>query len=70
MSSTKAHAPSRPIRVAVANDYPLVIAGAAQALGAHADQVTVVECVSRGLPASVVDVVLFDLFGHAQAQQQ
>lgn len=54
---------TRTIRVAVANDYPLVIAGTARALEKFADDVRVVEYASRTPVESDVDVVLFDAFG-------
>ncbi len=54
-----------PIRVAVANDYPLVIAGIARALEQHAQWVTVVEYDSQTEVKQDVDVVLFDSFAEA-----
>ncbi len=53
----------RAIRVAVANDYPLVIAGTAHALVRFAGDIEVVEYASRTDIRSDVDVVLFDTFG-------
>ncbi len=55
----------RPVRVAIANDYPLVIAGTALALEHWPAQVTVVEYASRTLVKRQVDVVLFDTFAEA-----
>ena len=55
----------RPIRVAIANDYPLVIAGTARALESYPAQVTVVEYASRTQVKRQVDVVLFDTFAAA-----
>lgn len=55
----------RPISVAIANDYPLVIAGTAAALQMYAAEVTVVEYASRTTVKQPVDVVLFDTFGEA-----
>lgn len=54
---------SRVILVAIANDYPLVIAGTAHALGPFSDHVKVVELASQTSVESDVDVVLFDAFG-------
>lgn len=54
-----------PIRVAVANDYPLVIAGIARVLERHAQWVTVVEYDSRTQVKRAVDVVLLDSFAQA-----
>jgi two-component system, NarL family, response regulator LiaR len=52
----------RPVRVAVANDYEIVVAGIAAVLAAYADRVVVVER-TAGLPVvSAVDVVLYDTF--------
>lgn len=53
----------RPIRVAIANDYPLVIAGLARALETYARWVAVVEYDSQTRVQRDVDVVLFDAFG-------
>ncbi len=51
-----------PVRVAVVNDYEIVVAGLASMLEPFSDRVTVVE-LDTGLPvASEVDVVLFDTF--------
>lgn len=54
---------TRVIRVAIANDYPLVIAGTARALEKFADDIEIVEYASRMPIESDVDVVLFDAFG-------
>ncbi|MGB3764542.1 MAG: response regulator transcription factor [Ornithinimicrobium sp.] len=55
----------RPVRVAVANDYPLLIAGTARALESYPAHVTVVEYASRTPVKRQVDVVLFDTFAEA-----
>lgn len=53
---------ARPVRVAVVNDYEIVVAGIAAALEPFAERVTVVE-ITAGLPViSDVDVVLYDTF--------
>lgn len=53
-----------PIRVAVANDYELVIAGLAAMLQPFSDQVVVCDAVLVGEPiAEPVDIVLYDTFG-------
>ena len=58
----------QPIRVAVANDYELVVAGLAAMLAPFSEQVEVVE-MDSGLPvASEVDVVLFDTFAQGEAE--
>ncbi|WP_211348709.1 response regulator transcription factor [Nocardioides litoris] len=56
-----------PIRVAIVNDYEIVVAGLAAVLAPYADRVRVVE-LSAGLPVvSDVDVVLFDTFARRSA---
>ncbi|WP_121254659.1 response regulator transcription factor [Nocardioides ferulae] len=56
----------KPIRIAVVNDYEIVVAGVAAALEPYADRVAVVEIDSRLPVASDVDVILYDTFGAAQ----
>jgi NarL family two-component system response regulator LiaR len=56
------HDGARPVRVAVVNDYEIVVAGVTAALEPYADRVVVVEA-AAGLPVlSDVDVVLYDTF--------
>jgi DNA-binding NarL/FixJ family response regulator len=57
---------SRPIRVAIVNDYELVIAGVAAALEPFRDRVVVVELDSRMPVISDVDVILYDTFCQVQ----
>jgi DNA-binding NarL/FixJ family response regulator len=55
-----------PIRLAIVNDYEIVVAGVAAMLAPHHDRVTVVE-MDSGLPVmSDVDVILYDTFGQVQ----
>jgi two-component system, NarL family, response regulator LiaR len=55
-----------PIRVAVVNDYEIVVAGVAAMLAPHNERVSVVE-LDSGLPVlSDVDVILYDTFGQVQ----
>lgn len=55
-----------PIRVAVVNDYEIVVAGVAAMLAPHHERVSVVE-LDSGLPVlSAVDVILYDTFGQIQ----
>ena len=55
-----------PIRVAVVNDYEMVVAGVAAMLEQHPGRVRVVE-LDSGLPViSDVDVILYDTFGQVQ----
>ncbi|MCB0896850.1 MAG: DNA-binding response regulator, partial [Nocardioidaceae bacterium] len=57
---------SGPIRVAIVNDYEIVVAGVASMLAPHHDRVNVVE-LDSGLPViSNVDVILYDTFGQVQ----
>lgn len=56
-------APNSPIRVALANDYDLVVRGLAAVLAGHEDRVTVVELTVDDDISERVDVVLHDVFG-------
>ena len=60
---------SEPVRVAVLNDYELVVAGVASMLRPFADRVAVVELEVRSPVTKDVDVVLYDTFGQAQADR-
>jgi two-component system, NarL family, response regulator LiaR len=58
--------PSAPIRVAVVNDYEIVVAGVAAMLAPYYGRVNVVE-LDTGLPvAQNVDVILYDTFAAVQ----
>jgi NarL family two-component system response regulator LiaR len=60
---------ARPVRVAVVNDYEIVVAGIAGVLAPYADRVVVVE-LAAGLPVvSEVDVVLYDTFAQRQGDR-
>ncbi len=57
--------PNTPMRVALTNDFELVVAGLARLLEPFAQQVTVVDEPLRGAKvAEPVDLALFDTFGH------
>ena len=57
--------PNTPMRVALINDFELVVAGLARLLEPFAQQVTVVDEPLRGAKVSEpVDLALFDTFGH------
>lgn len=56
----------RPIRVAVVNDYEIVVAGVAAMLAPHRDRVSVVELDSSLPVLSDVDVILYDTFAAVQ----
>ena len=55
-----------PVRVAIVNDHPIVVAGVAAVLEPWSDRVRVVEIVAGAEVLSDVDVVLYDTFGQAQ----
>jgi DNA-binding NarL/FixJ family response regulator len=57
-------APARPLRVAVVNDYEVIVAGVRGMLEPHRDRVDVVEIDVEQDPDHVVDVALFDTYGH------
>jgi NarL family two-component system response regulator LiaR len=55
-----------PIRVAIVNDYEIVVAGVAAMLAPHHERVVVVE-LDSGVPViSEVDVIFYDTFGQVQ----
>jgi NarL family two-component system response regulator LiaR len=56
----------RCIKVAVVNDYELVVQGVATMLRAFRDRIEVVEVDVRENPRGEVDVALFDTYGHRQ----
>jgi DNA-binding NarL/FixJ family response regulator len=57
---------SGPVRVAVVNDYELVVRGVAALLEPYANRVAVVELDSKVAVIKDVDVVLYDTFGQVQ----
>lgn len=54
------------IRVAIVNDYELVVAGVAAMLAPHHERIDVVELDARLPVLSKVDVILYDTFGQVQ----
>ena len=56
----------RPIRVAIVNDYEIVVAGVAAMLAPHREQVSIVELDSNLPVLSDVDVILYDTFAAVQ----
>ncbi len=58
-----------PVRIAVVNDYAIVVAGTARVLEPYADRVKVVELDSRKPVVGKVDVVLYDTFGNPQGAE-
>lgn len=61
--------PTAPIRLALVNDYELVIAGLANTLAAYSDRVVVVELDANTFPQVDVDLVLYDTFGQVQGDR-
>lgn len=57
----------RPIRVALMNDYEVVVRGLARMLEPYADRVAVVELDSHRDPITDFDLLLFDTFGRGTA---
>jgi len=55
-----------PVRVAVVNDYELVVRGVAALLEPYSDRVLVVELDSKVAVVQDVDVILYDTFGQVQ----
>ncbi|WP_182524150.1 LuxR C-terminal-related transcriptional regulator [Nocardioides dongkuii] len=55
-----------PVRVAVVNDYEIVVAGVAALLEPYAGRVVVAEMDARMPVVSDVDVILYDTFGQVQ----
>jgi len=55
-----------PVRIAIANDYEIVVAGVAALLARYDDRVQIVELNANMQVASDVDVVLYDTFGQVQ----
>ena len=55
-----------PVRIAVVNEYEIVVAGVAALLEPFSDRVEVVELAANAQVVSDVDVVLYDTFGQVQ----
>jgi DNA-binding NarL/FixJ family response regulator len=54
-----------PIRLAIVNDYEVVVHGLASMLRSYADRVEVVEADANAHPASEVDIALYDTFAQS-----
>ena len=63
MSAREGRPGSKPVRVALMNDYEVVVAGLQRMLAPYADRVRVVELDSLLPVHSPVDVLLYDAFG-------
>ena len=57
---------SAPIRIAINDDYELVVAGVAALLAPYSDRVEIVELDSNEPTTSDVDIILYDTFGQDQ----
>ncbi len=57
-----------PVRVAINDDYEIVVVGVATLLAPYADRVEVVELDANEPTASDVDIVLYDTFGQSQGE--
>lgn len=57
---------SQPLRIAIANDFDLVVAGIAAVLEPYADRIELVELDSSRTVVSEVDLVLYDTFSQLQ----
>ncbi len=57
---------SSPVRIAINDDYDLVVVGVAALLAPYPDRIEVVELDSNEPTTSVVDIVLYDTFGQDQ----
>ncbi|CUR54670.1 Regulatory protein, LuxR [metagenome] len=60
--------PSRPIRVAIVNDYQVVVAGIVTMLADYQDRIEIVELDTRLPVVSDVDIVLLDTFAFVESQ--
>ena len=64
MTEHEHHLPGRPVRVAAANDYEIVVEGMARLLSRFPDRLTVCEKILVGEPVHVpVDLALYDTYG-------
>ena len=59
-----------PVRVALANDFELVVAGTAAALAPYADRIQVVELTAQDTLKGPADVVLIDTFGRLDEHEE
>jgi len=57
-----------PVRVAIVDDYELVIAGVREMLLPFSDRVVATEWASRTMPEGDVDVLLCDMFGYVDSE--
>jgi NarL family two-component system response regulator LiaR len=55
-----------PVRIAIVNDYEIVVAGVAAMLEPYSDRIDIIELDANHQVTSDVDVVLYDTFGQVQ----
>ena len=61
----------RPLRVAVVNDYEIVVKGLEAMLEPYDDRIVVVETETKGIPSGSADIALFDTFaGHRSSLER
>ena len=58
------------LRVALVNDFELILRGLEAVLGPFGDRVSVVELDVGGSPERRVDIALFDTYGHARGRHR
>jgi two-component system, NarL family, response regulator LiaR len=59
-----------PLRLALSNDYTIVLAGLASMLEPYADTVEVLEVTTQGTMSQPVDLILYDTFGRLPADDE
>jgi NarL family two-component system response regulator LiaR len=59
------HSAAEPVRLAIVNDYEIVVAGVTSMLAEYRDRVVVVDVVDRFEDLRGLDVILYDTFGQA-----
>jgi NarL family two-component system response regulator LiaR len=62
--------PVEPVRLALSNDYLIVLAGLASMLEPYADRVEVVELTTHRSMSEPVDLILYDTFGRLPADDE
>ncbi|MDN5764737.1 MAG: response regulator transcription factor [Humibacillus sp.] len=67
--TTRPPVTTAPLRVALVNDYELVLRGLAQMFSPYRDRITVVELNARMPVSRPVDIALYDPHGRAQSEQ-
>ncbi|HYF72813.1 MAG TPA: response regulator transcription factor [Nocardioides sp.] len=60
----------KPVRLALSNDYEVVLQGLAAMLAGHSDRVEIVELTAETTMSEDVDVILFDTFGRMPDQDE